>query len=485
MQPELALDQRGDGMYSGSFRWTEHKQFPALPRRSGAAAPTAPLAIGWQGYLGQCHATSLLPWATNDPSFLDALSFPMTLVYMTKLLNAEAAWPPGRTVTILVVGATVKAEQRIWNHTNYWAEISAFYPDRAFDVWFIGPEVSMSVHGGTAKSRVTAHAYRGTTGSFLASHDVDVATTVVIGYNTGFGNFVESGRYDLLWSWLPDLYAIVASGLLSIFACANDYADMNGEFAVHTRVLGSNMAYLPRDNPFSAASHLHEDGKRESAWSRANSFVYAIQGGDRTRQQTLDLGDLKRLSALLDAEAGDTHLIDRVGRHCFRGMVLSKEQAARCKLLQQKKPPPVDRIEAADVNKDDTDKRIVDDNSDANQNQTRHQNKVETLEPVPPMEEVIERMVETTTPMPCEAMPQYELISTMDNAKMTLTIHTPALASVRDMALDVSSDMLQFVVPGVYRLQVALPWAVDNATTRPTFSKKARRLVIALASPTA
>ncbi|RHY30234.1 hypothetical protein DYB32_004482 [Aphanomyces invadans] len=46
----------------------------------------------------------------------------------------------------------------------------------------------------------------------------------MVGYNTGFGNFIESNRFDLLWSWLPDLMAIADSNIPTVFTCANDYA---------------------------------------------------------------------------------------------------------------------------------------------------------------------------------------------------------------------------------------------------------------------
>ncbi len=90
-------------------------------------------------------------------------------------------------------------------------------------MWFIGPEVSSDGPKPT-NSKLKIQFYRGTAGSFLKTHTVDVQTTVMIGYNTGFGNFIESSRYDLLWSWLPDLYTIASSGIVCIFACANDYA---------------------------------------------------------------------------------------------------------------------------------------------------------------------------------------------------------------------------------------------------------------------
>ncbi|OQR83243.1 hypothetical protein ACHHYP_14921 [Achlya hypogyna] len=503
MQPDLALDQRGDGMYSGTFRWTEHKKFPTLPARSGWSPDAEPLARGWQGYLEACHKTSLVTQAAADPSFLDALSFPMTFVYATKLLKAEETW--GHRLTIVVVGATVKAEQRIWAQTDYWAEIAAFYPHRTIDLWFVGPEVAPQTTT-TLTTGVTVHAYRGTAGAFLASHQtLDVQSTVIIGYNTGFGNFVESGRHDLLWSWLPDLYAITASGMLAIFACANDYADMNGEFAVHSRILGSNVAYLPRDNPFSAASHLHEDGKRDSAWSRANSFLYAVQGVDLKRRRHLRQQDVSTLLELLEADS-DLHLVDRLGRHFFRGTVLSREQATKFNLLQRlnvstKAPtaPVATILESLPIaSTEQTTSR----GKSGEVNRPKSPQKPTQLRPpatAPPSkapihsaEEDVMRMDASSDPKPAqskqppsEVTPSYEIVSDMANTKMSISIHTPELVSVKDMILEVSSIALMFAVPGRYHLELQLPWPVDNSSTNPKYSKRAHTLTVSLLAPTA
>lgn len=350
-EQHLKLDTRGDGMYSGTFRWLESKRFPALPAFSATHlnhqqshnesnnTSASPLAKGWEGYLSARSdaKTNLLAVASQDPSCLDALSFPITLVHVVQLLSL---WNKSDDEKhILIIGASSKAEQRIWRITDYWDELAHFFPATSVRLWFIGPEIQEDDGTNQEKPNLPPNLsvihFRGTFGAFQdshASHDCTPENAVIVGFNTGFGNFVDSQYYGLLFSWLPDLYKIADSNIPAIFTCANDYADMNGEFAVQSRVIGAKMLLLPHQNPFSCASHLHEEGKRETAWSRGNSFLYAIQGFDSSRRAHLALGDTAVLLKRLDAEL-DIHLQDALGRHFFRGMVLSKEQASRCKAL--------------------------------------------------------------------------------------------------------------------------------------------------------
>ncbi|KAF1774121.1 hypothetical protein GQ600_1305 [Phytophthora cactorum] len=209
---------------------------------------------------------------------------------------------------------------RVWRISNYWNEVAAFYAKAKVTLFFIGPEVderdadeSRKINPGT-------------------SRDCTADTSVIVGYNTGFGNFVDSHRHELLFSWLPDLHCIAESRIPAIFTCANDYADMNGEFAVQSRIVGANMLLLPKQNPFSAASHFHEEERRDTAWSRGSSFMYVVCGVDKARRFNVDCGDVGALQKRLDAEL-DIHLEDKLGRHFYKGMVLTKDQAARCKAL--------------------------------------------------------------------------------------------------------------------------------------------------------
>ncbi|RLN92557.1 hypothetical protein BBJ28_00007098 [Nothophytophthora sp. Chile5] len=342
-QQHLKLDPRGDGMYSGTFRWLESKTFPPLPSfpARGNGKPPVDLTGGWQEYLASRGSSAadggLVATATRDPSCLDALSFPVTFLHVTQLLSLCR----GSELHVLIIGASQKAEQRVWRTTDYWSEIAAFYAEMQVTLHFIGPEVHEhdddrdKARTSALPLNMTVCHFRGTFGDFQDSQcysDCTPETSVIVGYNTGFGNFIDSQHHDLLFSWLPDLYRIAESGIPAIFTCANDYADMSGEFAVQSRVIGARMLLLPKQNPFSAASHLHEEGQRDTAWSRGSSFLYAIHGFDKDRRVDIACGDVAALQKRLDADL-DMHLQDECGRHFYKGMVLTKAQASRCKAL--------------------------------------------------------------------------------------------------------------------------------------------------------
>ncbi|KAG9416027.1 hypothetical protein AC1031_000425 [Aphanomyces cochlioides] len=443
---EIHLDQRGDGFYSGTFRWTDQKRFPPLPQRTPRRPSVEPLSQGWKGYLEKCHSVNLIPLASQDPSFLDALSFPMTLVYAAMALQLHKAWE--ESVHVLIIGATVKAEQRILRQTRYWDEIAAFFPDVSrINLWFIGPEVSTELDLPATSPRLKVRFVRSTAGEFLAAHSGEFTfkNAVIIGYNTGFGNFVESSRYDLFWSWLPDLMAIADSGLPGIFACANDYADLNGEFAIHTRVIGSKMLLLPKENPFSAASHLHEEGKKDTAWSRANSFMYAVQGYDPSRRGQLRDGDLIHLNALLDHDMCDLHMQDRIGRHFLNGVIMSKEQAAQ---YLKSTDNGANKLNAAAASMEALSFH------DRGDNQTSHR----------------------------VSAPAYSITTDKDNSKLRIRIETPLMASARLMQLEVAPKTLRLFVPDLYDLKVNLPFVVacEREAVHAKFSTKTRTLYVDL-----
>ncbi|KAI9989190.1 hypothetical protein PInf_019329 [Phytophthora infestans] len=411
----LKLDPRGDGMYSGTFRWLESKVFPQFPPYPSQSVS---LSAGWKQFLTSRSSSSahvdLVATATYDASMLDALSFPITLLHVTQLLQLCT----GPELRVLVIGASQKAEQRIWRITNYWNEVAAFYADAKVTIFFIGPEVDDRDE--TVKEdqpeNLTVHHFKGTFGDFQDSQlfsDCTPETSIIIGYNTGFGNFVDSQRHELLFSWLPDLRRIAESKIPAIFTCANDYADMNGEFAVQSRIIGANMLLLPKQNPFSAASHFHEEEKRDTAWSRGSSFMYVVCGVDRTRRFQVELGDVKALQKRLDAEL-DIHLKDRLSRHFYKGTVLTKDQAARCKALKT--------------------------------NQTQSESKSAALR---------KDQLET---------PRFELMSGHQENEIVVAIHVPKMKSPSEqIAVDLTDSVLTVFVPGKYLLKTKLPFQVEEA----------------------
>jgi len=140
---------------------------------------------------------------------------------------------------------------------------------------FIGPELD-AVEGGTVHPCTPPCAK-----TFLeANKHMTEKNTICAIFNGGFGNFVSSGQEGLLWSWLPDLEYLNGRNFLSLFFCANDYADLKGEVAVHAGLLRSQFVVAPRKNPFAMAT-VYGDGEGPSKgkeWFCGNSFMYAICG---------------------------------------------------------------------------------------------------------------------------------------------------------------------------------------------------------------
>lgn len=97
-------------------------------------------------------------------------------------------------------------------------------------------------------------------------------------------------------SWFPDLQFLTATNLPLFFTCANDYADLVGETTILRHLLGARFIAAPQENPFSYASTMVPPNtasadntvKEGQDFSRGNSFVYAVQGCERSRRLKLD-----------------------------------------------------------------------------------------------------------------------------------------------------------------------------------------------------
>ena len=57
-----------------------------------------------------------------------------TKMYTQKLLND------------VIMGGSAKAEERLFCQTNYFDELTNFYPQTKFVLWFAGPELSETNH---------------------------------------------------------------------------------------------------------------------------------------------------------------------------------------------------------------------------------------------------------------------------------------------------------------------------------------------------
>eukprot|EP00742_Colponemidia_sp_Colp-10_P008361 GILJ01009055.1.p1 GENE.GILJ01009055.1~~GILJ01009055.1.p1 ORF type:complete len:363 (+),score=28.28 GILJ01009055.1:37-1125(+) len=272
--------QTNTGECVGTFRWAKGQQMKSLP-----AFPSSPPELAdWKTFVNWRFSTSESDEINLEPAMLDALSYPLSLVFALKKLNYTADL--AQIVNIAILGATAKAEERIALESDYFTEIINYFPSLRFHLHFVGPEISRSNHLRTIStndSRCTLSFYRGTAGEFFLEFPPSRSHTVLVSFNPGYG----SGFVELTTSWIKDLVFILRLGVPMIFTCANDYSDLRGEQLVLKEVLGPRFILEPMENPFRAVSYFHEPGKRETAWSCSNSYVYAIQCFDGARSGPL------------------------------------------------------------------------------------------------------------------------------------------------------------------------------------------------------
>ena len=270
----------------GTFRWSETKKWPKLP-----PYPHSPVEYckGWGPYLKSRGGNGLLSLAKSDPSILDCLSFPVTLIQALKRLGLT----PGPVMRVVILGASRRAEERTARSTQYWDEVAHCFEGSKITLSFVGPEISAT--GPIAGSGlVEASSFRGNLRDFRAAHPglaSDTHSTIFVVFNGGFGNFVESHNFSLLWSWLPDLMLLTKIRAPLVFTCANDYADVRGEMEVMHKLLGARFIAAPEKNAAGFATTLLGEGvapEDATGWSRGNSFWYSVCGYDAERRVHID-----------------------------------------------------------------------------------------------------------------------------------------------------------------------------------------------------
>jgi hypothetical protein len=266
------VDQADAGQCVGTLRWSTDAPFPQLPPWPvGEALRTFD---GWRDYL----AFRLLPDESGtirvQPPMLAGLSYPLTLVYAMHLLRLRP--PAPGPFTIIVMGASSKAEERLLRDSNYWDELPHFLPNTKLHLVFVGPEVDQAFHERTIdRGRLSARCFRGTLGELLTAEPyLSRDNALVVGFNTGMG----SGLFPLMKSWLPDLLVLLRGGFVAIFSCANDYSDLRGELKVFHTMLRANVVLPPRRNPFKAATVVRESEAALCEWSCSSCYLYAVQG---------------------------------------------------------------------------------------------------------------------------------------------------------------------------------------------------------------
>jgi hypothetical protein len=173
-----------------------------------------------------------------------------------------------KQVNIVIMGGSAKGEERIFCNTNYFDELTHFYPDCAFKLFFAGPELSEERHNTQVNKndRLSGFFYRGTTSEFLLNNWDNVArmkdqlpidSTLFIGFNPGFG----SGYSKLLMSWALDLVFLLNLNHRIVFTQANDFSDLRGETKVFEKLFNGKVRFFiePQPNPMRAMTHYTED----------------------------------------------------------------------------------------------------------------------------------------------------------------------------------------------------------------------------------
>jgi hypothetical protein len=197
----------------------------------------------------------------------------MTIVYILKTL-----FPIQKQWNIVMMGASGKVEERLFVQTNYFEELSHYFPTTQFNCFLVGPETSPTNAGKTFKKNnsLSGTVYRGKVSAFLSENSFSKENTLLIGFNPGFG----SGFDQLLFSWCQDLVYLLDQDFPVFFTQANDYSDLRGETLVLDKIFENSVKYrqMPRENPFSAMTRYCQEGKEEKCWSSSATHFYGLQG---------------------------------------------------------------------------------------------------------------------------------------------------------------------------------------------------------------
>ena len=269
------------GQCVGTLRWSEQDSFPRLPAWPLTANEPIPPLKSWRHYLEMRLPPDGDGTIRVQPPLLDGLSYPVTLLFALQQLQLQP--PSPGPLTILVVGASSKAEERLMRESTYWLELTHHLRGIDVNLVFVGPEINPSRHGkSTCHGALILRCFHGTLGDlFRAEPHHSAENTIVIGFNTGMGNTsagMAKGGFVLMQSWLPDLVELLRLGMVGIFTCANDYSDLRGELSIFVQLLAAEMVLPPMRNPFKAATIVRESDSERCEWSCSSCFLYAIRG---------------------------------------------------------------------------------------------------------------------------------------------------------------------------------------------------------------
>ena len=259
-------------------------------------------------------------------SLLDGLSLPLTIAHAVRSVGWRATAPAGASsnVTIVMAGASRRAEQRIAACTPYLRELglalrsaqggAGTVPVRSISVLLVGPEVAMvdgnAIEGSSPWISVPSYAPAGSdatptwpqlryacvrdtlhgllgrewgwnggtnagTGLFQGAHR---GNTLIVTVNPGYGNLFSS----LTKAWLPSLHAALRSRCVVVGLCANHDGDALGEHALLHRGFPGCVQQLAeaQRSPFGSMSTWvggEQDAQASATEKRAKQLAAAMQ----------------------------------------------------------------------------------------------------------------------------------------------------------------------------------------------------------------
>lgn len=309
------LDDPGTGQCVGTLRWSGESAFSRLGKWRLPASAPVPKLTGWRGYI-EMRMEPEGDTIRVEPPMLDGASYPLSLAYALQQLNMR---PPSHgTLTVLIVGASSKAEERLVRDSNYWQELGHFVVGVPIELVFLGPEMAKAAHGRVTRlsPRLTARCFHGTLGALFAAEPQHTAeSTLVVGFNTGMGNAspgMAKGGFPLMTSWLPDLIELLRRGIVAVFTCANDYSDLRGELAIFQSLLSAQLVLQPRHNPFKAATVVREGPAEICEWSCSSCYVYAVCGREEGARPLPPMAELLKSMRKLGKQLGRTQQASKV-----------------------------------------------------------------------------------------------------------------------------------------------------------------------------
>jgi hypothetical protein len=326
-QPYADIDEELDGSgYSGTFRWKASSSLPNMPPISRLLPSLLePFQInldkGWRSYFlsrGQYSSFPgaidsedsgdyLINFALKNLCLVDCMSFPLSIAHILSQcdrFDGAKSLAKYKVINILCTGCSQRAEERILRHTNAFEELLFLLPGfQHINLWLIGPEISETKTSFREYSynnrKLTSNLFQGGMGQFFRSNSSYLnGNSVVFGFNCGFGNFENPmpKKFDLLLSWISDLFFLTGTQLPLFFTCANHYADVSGEISIMYHILGASLILLPQENPFSFASTLippktqwGSKGAEPTEFSRGNSYFYGVQHCDKLRRKRINV----------------------------------------------------------------------------------------------------------------------------------------------------------------------------------------------------